>query len=90
MHSLKSYSFQVCELLDTGTFLAVVYMERSKFLLRNSPMLARFSPQYTVVCLHLQKIEWSVKGYYISVCFHFYCSVQFLLLIVSADFCCAA
>ena len=23
MHSLKSYSFQACELLDTGTFLAV-------------------------------------------------------------------
>ena len=23
MHSLKSYSFQACELLDTGTFLGV-------------------------------------------------------------------
>ena len=31
MHSLKSYSFQVCELLDTGTFLAVNVLRTAEF-----------------------------------------------------------
>ena len=32
MHSLKSYSFQACELLDTGTFLAVYSLPRVEVL----------------------------------------------------------
>ena len=68
VHSLKSYSFQACELLDTGTFLAVISMHVRCMHACQPHCICRYNEVGMQVCNMLHAFKVIFQNKLLSLC----------------------